>query len=223
MKTKIKTILTITVLLLINVLIATGCSPRKLEAQQISAPEPQRESQPVEDGTPAVYFTTRITPEGLMAAYTALGRAANGKVAVKIHTGEPGNRHFLSPALIKDLVQKVNGTIVEANTVYGGRRATAVAHYQVARDHGFTAIAPVVIMDESADISLPVSGGKHLKENFVGSRFTEFDFHIVLSHFKGHQMGGFGGALKNLAIGYASSAGKAWIHSGGKSKTRPWG
>ena len=225
MKTKIKTIFVIAVLLIITMLIAAGCSPRKLEAQQIAAPEPQAETQPTEvnDGRPVVFFTARINPEGLMAVYEALGREANGKVAVKIHTGEPGNRHFLSPALIKNLVQRVNGTIVEANTVYGGRRATAAAHYQVAQDHGFTAIAPVVIMDERADISLPVSGGKHLKENFVGSRFTEFDFHIVLSHFKGHQMGGFGGALKNLAIGYASSTGKAWIHSGGKSKTRPWG
>ncbi|MCL2243719.1 MAG: DUF362 domain-containing protein, partial [Treponema sp.] len=127
--------------------------------------------------------------------------------------------HFLKPDLIKDLVQRVNGTIIEANTAYGGRRASTAAHYQVAQDHGFTAIAPFVILDEKADISIPVTGGKRLKENFVGARFNEFDFHIVLSHFKGHQMGGFGGALKNLSIGYASTAGKNWIHTAGRSKT----
>jgi uncharacterized Fe-S center protein len=154
--------------------------------------------------------------------YNALNLEANGKVAVKIHTGEPGNPHYLKPALIKDLVQKVNGTIVECNTVAGGRRASTAVHYQIAKDHGFTAIAPVVILDEKTDISLPVSGGKHLKENFVGARVQEFDFHIVLSHFKGHPMGGFGGAIKNMSIGYASSAGKSWIHSAGKSKTTGW-
>ena len=170
-------------------------------------------------GTPNVYMTTAINPAGLMSAYKALGLEANGKVAVKISTGEPGNTHFLDPNLIKELVQKVNGTIIECNTAYGGRRASTAAHYQVAKDHGFTAIAPVVILDESADISIPVHGGKHLAENIVGARFGEFDFHVVLSHFKGHQMGGFGGALKNLSIGYASSSGKAWIHTAGKSKT----
>jgi len=181
---------------------------------QLSAPE---------NNIPVVYMTTSITPEGLLAVYNALGLRANGRVAVKISTGEPGNPHFLSPTLIKDLVQLVNGTIVECNTAYGGRRANTAAHYQVARDHGFAAIAAVVIMDERSEISIPVTGGKHLRENFVGARFNEFNFHVVLSHFKGHQMGGFGGALKNLSIGYASSAGKAWIHSGGKSKTNPWG
>jgi len=174
---------------------------------------------PAQNKNPKVFFTADISSAGLMKVYEALGLEANGKVAVKIHTGEPGNTHYLKPELIKALVQKVNGTIVEANTAYGGRRATAAAHYLVAHDHGFTAIAPVVIMDEKADISLPVTGGKRLTENIVGARFNDFDFHVVLSHFKGHQMGGFGGALKNLSIGYASSAGKNWIHSGGKSKT----
>jgi len=170
----------------------------------------------------AVYFTANINPAGLMAVYGALGLEAKGKVAVKIHTGEPGNTHFLSPSLIKNLVQKINGTIVECNTVPGSRRAGAAAHYQVAKDHGFTAIAPVVILDEKADISIPVSGGKHLKENFVGARLNEFDFQVVLSHFKGHPMGGFGGALKNMSIGYASSAGKSWIHSAGNAKNTGW-
>jgi len=154
-----------------------------------------------------------------MAVYEALGLEARGNVAVKISTGEPGNTHFLAPTLISDLVQRVGGTIVECNTLYGGRRASTAAHYQVARDHGFAAIAPVVILDERADVSIPVVGGKHLREDIVGARFGEFDFHIVLSHFKGHQMGGFGGALKNMSIGYASSAGKAWIHTAGRSRT----
>jgi uncharacterized Fe-S center protein len=167
-------------------------------------------------------MTTNITPAGLMAVYNALGLEANGKVAVKIHTGEPGNPHFLSPNLIKDLVQKVNGTLIETNTVAGSRRASTAMHYQVARDHGFTAIAPVVILDERAEISIPVIGGKHLKENYVGARINEFDFHVVLSHFKGHPSGGFGGAIKNLSIGYASAAGKSWIHSGGTSRTTGW-
>ena len=170
-------------------------------------------------GNPKVYFTVDISPAGLKAVYEALGLEANGNVAVKLHTGEPGNTHFLSPDLIKDLVQRINGTIVECNTAYGRRRASTELHYQVAIDHGFTAIAPVVILDERSDISLPVSGGKHLTENFVGARFNEFNFHVVLSHFKGHQMGGFGGALKNISIGYASREGKNWIHSAGRSRT----
>jgi uncharacterized Fe-S center protein len=174
---------------------------------------------PQRSGSPTVFFTSDISPAGLMAVYEALGLAASGNVAVKLHTGEPGNPHYLKPDLIKDLVQRVNGTIVETNTAYGGRRASTAAHYQVARDHGFTAIAPVVILDERADISIPVSGGSRITENFVGARFNEFDFHIVLSHFKGHQMGGFGGALKNASIGYASAAGKTWLHSGGRSRT----
>jgi uncharacterized Fe-S center protein len=186
---------------------------------QIPVTETTRPDDPAQSGDPAVYFTSDISPAGLMAVYEALGLSASGNVAVKLHTGEPGNPHYLKPDLIKDLVQRVNGTIVETNTAYGGRRASTAAHYQVARDHGFTDIAPVVILDERADITLPVSGGSRITENFVGARFIEFDFHIVLSHFKGHQMGGFGGALKNMSIGYASSAGKMWIHSAGKSRT----
>jgi uncharacterized Fe-S center protein len=172
--------------------------------------------------TPKVYFTKDISSAGLMAVYEALGLEASGKVAVKVHTGEPGNPHYLKPELIKDLVQKVEGTIVETNVAYGGKRSTAAAHYQVAKDHGFSAIAPVVIMDEKSDTALEVSGGKHLKENFVGARFNEFDFHIVLSHFKGHIMGGFGGAIKNTSIGYASAKGKTWIHTAGTSESG-WG
>lgn len=169
---------------------------------------------------PVVYMTNDISPQGLMAVYQALGREANGNnVAVKISTGEPGGNHFLSPDLIKDLVQSVDGTIVECNTAYGGRRAGTAMHYQVAKDHGFTDIATVVIMDEESEMSLPVANGTHLQEDIVGARFADFDFHVVLSHFKGHAMGGFGGAIKNLSIGYASSAGKNLIHTAGASRT----
>ena len=209
-----------TLLLLIIVLMSfTNCAA-KVDAQTAIENPSGNPQTPVEPGiTPNVYFTSDISPVGLMAVYQALGLEANGNVAVKLHTGEPGNTHYLKPELISGLVQRVNGTIVEANTAYGGRRASAAAHYQVARDHGFTAIAPVVILDERADISIPVVGGKHLTENFVGDRINDFNFHIVLSHFKGHAMGGFGGALKNLSIGYASSTGKNWIHTAGRSKT----
>ena len=172
------------------------------------------------DGTPVVYMTTDISPAGLMAVYEALGRQASGdNVAVKISTGEPGGNHFLSPDLIKDFVQTVDGTIVECNTAYGGQRASTALHYQVAEDHGFTAIAPVVIMDETDVMTIPVVGGTHLTEDIVGARFADYDFHVVLSHFKGHGMGGFGGALKNLSIGYASSSGKNLIHTAGASST----
>lgn len=173
-------------------------------------------------GPPRVYMTRDISSAGLMKAYEALGRKASGRVAVKLSTGEPGNLHFLDPKLIKDLVQEVNGTIVEANTAYGGRRASTALHYQVAKDHGFTAIAPVVILDEHGDIPLPVQNGKHLKNDLVGAHFKDYDFHMVLSHFKGHAMGGYGGALKNMSIGYASSKGKMLIHSAGASTTS-WG
>ncbi|MDR2924100.1 MAG: DUF362 domain-containing protein [Treponema sp.] len=198
-----------------------GCL--KAQAQTVVREEAQSDLPVLTGESPAVYMTGDINPAGLMAVYEALGLEASGKVAVKISTGEPGNTHYLAPDLIKGLVQRVNGTIVECNTAYGGRRASTAAHYQVAKDHGFTAIAPVVIMDEKADISIQVVGGKHLKEDIVGARFRDFDFHIVLSHFKGHQMGGFGGALKNMSIGYASSAGKSWIHSAGKSRSSMWG
>lgn len=169
-----------------------------------------------------VYMTRDISPAGLDAVYEALGREAEGKVAVKISTGEPGGNHYLKPALIGDLVKKVGGTIVECNTAYGGGRAATADHLKAAEAHGFTAIAPVDIMDADGETALPVKGGKHLTEDFVGSHFLNYDFTIVLSHFKGHAMGGFGGALKNISIGIASSAGKAWIHTAGKAKTDLW-
>lgn len=172
---------------------------------------------------PKVYMFKEISPENLVKIYEALGREATGKVAVKLSTGEPGGHNFLQPALIRDLVQKVKGTIVECNTAYGGGRADTENHLKAAKDHGFTAIAPVDIMDAEGEVALSVKGGKHLKEDFVGSHYLNYDFTVVLSHFKGHAMGGFGGAIKNISIGIASSAGKAWIHSAGKTKGNPWG
>ena len=177
-----------------------------------------------EEGTeaPVVYMTADISPEGLMAVYEALGREAAGEnVAVKISTGETGS-NYLRPELIGDFVQAVNGTIVECNTAYGGQRASTAMHYQLAEDHGYTAIADVDIMDENGSMTLPVEGGTVLTENYVGANLANYDFLVVLSHFKGHAMAGFGGAIKNLSIGCASSEGKAWIHSGGTGGSM-WG
>ncbi|WP_418697304.1 DUF362 domain-containing protein [Bacteroides sp.] len=165
--------------------------------------------------SPKVYYIKDITPENLVKIYEALGRPVKGKVAVKLSTGEPGGHNFLQPALIKDLVQKVNGTIVECNTAYGGKRGDTESHLKAAQDHGFTAIAPVDIMDADGEVELPITNGKHLKSDLVGKNYLNYDFTVVLSHFKGHAMGGFGGALKNISIGIASSKGKARIHSAG--------
>lgn len=169
---------------------------------------------------PKVYMYKEISSENLLKIYDMLGRKAEGRVAVKLSTGEPGNNNYLNPDLIKYLVHKVNGTIIECNTAYGGGRADTENHLKAAADHGFTAIAKVDIMDADGEVSLPVAGGKHLKEDFVGKNYPDYDFTVVLSHFKGHPMGGFGGAIKNISIGIASSAGKAWIHSAGKTKSQ---
>lgn len=183
--------------------------------QQNSVPSEDSET-PDNNNMPLVYMTTDISPERLMKAYKALNRVPAGKVAVKLSTGEPPASNYLDPALIKDVVQEVNGTIVECNTAYGGSRANTAMHMQVAKDHGFTAIADVDIMDAEGSTSIPVVGGTNLTENFVGSHFSNYDSFLVLSHFKGHAMAGFGGALKNISIGIASSDGKAHIHTGGK-------
>lgn len=177
------------------------------------------------DKRPAVYFIEEITPENLVRIYEALGRKAEGRVAVKVSTGEPGGHNFLQPTLIADLVHKVGGTIVECNTAYGGGRSDTENHLKAAADHGFTSIADVDIMDADGEVALPVKGGRHLKEDFVGLNYLNYDFTVILSHFKGHAMGGFGGAIKNMSIGIASSKGKAWIHSAGKTKNQNevWG
>ena len=168
---------------------------------------------------PKVYFIKDITSENLIKIYEALGRKAEGKnVAVKLSTGEAGNPNYLQPTLIKDLVQRVKGTIIESNTAYGGKRTNVADHMKVAEEHGFTTIADVDIMDADGQVELPVNGGKHLKVDIVGKDFMDYDFMVVLSHFKGHPMAGFGGALKNISIGIASPEGKAYIHSGGKTR-----
>jgi len=170
-----------------------------------------------------VYMTTEISPEGLMNAYEALGVELTGEnTAVKLSTGEPGS-NYLDPDLIKDLVQYVNGTIVECNTAYEGSRTETQMHYQVAEDHGFTDIADFVIMDEDGSVSIPVEGGTRMTENLVGAHFPEYDGFLVLSHFKGHAIAGFGGAIKNISIGMASQEGKCLIHTDGASHTSPWG
>lgn len=140
-------------------------------------------------------------------------------MAVKISTGKMGGHNFLDPNLIKVLVQKLNGTIVECNTAYAGKRMSSSDHCETIKAHGFTKIAPCDIMDEEAELEIPVNGGEHLKnKNIVGSHIKNYDSMLMLSHFKGHAMGGFGGALKNMSIGVASSNGKAWIHSVGRTK-----
>ena len=157
-----------------------------------------------------------------MAVYKALNWIPTGNVAVKLSTGEPLASNYLDPALIADVVHEVNGTIVECNTAYGGSRANTAMHYQVAEDHGFTAIADVVIMDENGSMTLPVIGGTRLTENYVGAHFADYDSFLVLSHFKGHSMAGYGGAIKNISIGIGSSEGKGHIHSGGTGGSM-WG
>ena len=168
-----------------------------------------------------VYFCPRITAENLVKVYEALGREAKGRVAIKLSTGEAGNPNHLSTDVIKKLVHLVDGTIVECNTAYDGRRNNVADHLQTAAEHGFTAIAEVDIMDAEGDVALPVRHGKHISVNHVGKNWLNYDFTIVLSHFKGHPMAGFGGALKNVAIGMASSHGKAWIHTAGASTAVP--
>lgn len=171
-----------------------------------------------------VYMTTEITPEALLEIYAAFGVSLEGdNIGVKLSTGEPPASNYLAPELIKDLVQSVNGTIVECNTAYGGQRTEAAMHYQVAEDHGFTAIADVVIMDENGSAIIPVEGGTQLTENYVGEHFDDYDGFLVLSHFKGHAMAGFGGAMKNISIGMASKEGKCLIHTAGASHDSPWG
>lgn len=162
-----------------------------------------------------VYFTRDISAQGLIKIYDALGVTLKGKVAVKISTGEPGGHNFLSPALIKPLVDRLQGTIVECNTAYEGKRFASQDHWQAIRDHGFAAIAPCDIMDEEGDIALPVNGGVRISQNYVGAHLRNYASMLMLSHFKGHAMGGFGGALKNMSIGIASSYGKAYIHGAG--------
>ena len=179
----------------------------------------------IPEGSSAVYMTTDISPEGLMKVYEALGVELTGdNIAVKLSTGEPPASNYLDPDLIRDLVEHVDGTIVECNTAYGGSRSETAMHYQVAEDHGFTTLGKgFVIMDEDGSMILPVNGGNQLKENYVGAHFGDFDGFLVLSHFKGHMIAGFGGAIKNISIGIGSQEGKNLIHTAGRSHTSWFG
>lgn len=168
------------------------------------------------DAVSTVYFTRNITPQSLCKIYRALNHPLIGNVGVKISTGEYGGHNYLKPELIKDLVEEVNGTILECNTAYKGSRNTSKAHWDTIKKHGFTKIAKVDLMDEFGEITIPVKNGYHLKENIVGKSITDYNSIIMLNHFKGHTMAGYGGALKNMSIGMASSRGKIYIHTSGK-------
>jgi uncharacterized Fe-S center protein len=166
-----------------------------------------------------VYFTSDISSESLIKIYQALGREATGRVAVKISTGEQGGNYYLHPELIGDFIKRIGGKIVECNTAYGGSRQETEKHRETIENHGFNTIGGVDIMDADGETSIPVpTGSKYLKDDIVGKNLLNYDFMVVLSHFKGHAMGGFGGALKNLSIGCASTNGKAYIHTGGKTR-----
>ncbi len=166
-----------------------------------------------------VYFTKKITPESIVRIYEQLGANLSGKVAVKLHSGEQGNQNYLRAEFVKPMVEHVNGTVVECNTAYGGARNTTEKHKKLLEEHNWNQYFHVDLMDEEGpDKILKIENGKILKENYVGENIENYDSMLVLSHFKGHPMGGYGGALKQLSIGCASSEGKAWIHSAGKSK-----
>lgn len=174
---------------------------------------------------PTVFFSREITPEKVLELYRALGRELPGRVAVKVHSGEEGNQNFLPPDLWKDVVKAVNGTVVECNTAYEGSRNYTEQHRRLLRKHGWSAAFDVDILDaEGPDLELPIPNGTVLKKDIVGRDIENYDSMLVLSHFKGHPMGGYGGALKQLSIGCASTAGKAWIHSGGTTadQTECW-
>ena len=166
-----------------------------------------------------VYYTKEITPESLVKIYEKLGVNLKGKVAVKLHSGEEGNQNYLRPEFARAIVEKVNGTVVECNTAYEGARNTTDKHKKLLETHGWTKYFDVDILDsEGPDKVLEIPSGKVIKEDYVGKNIDNYDSMLVLSHFKGHPMGGYGGALKQLSIGVASSAGKAWIHTAGKTK-----
>ncbi len=163
-----------------------------------------------------VYFSRTITPEKVLELYNMLGRELTGRVAVKVHSGETGNQNFLRPDFWKPIIHAVNGTVVECNTAYEGTRNTTERHLKTMEEHGWSKYFDVDLLDaEGPDLELPVRGGRRIHKNFVGKNLAKYDSLLVLSHFKGHPMGGYGGALKQLSIGIASSFGKAYIHGAG--------
>lgn len=172
-----------------------------------------------------VYFTRDCTSEAVVRLYRALGKELTGNVAVKVHTGEEGNQNFLTPAFWKPTVDLVGGTVVECNTAYGGARNETSKHQRLLKDHGWDALPFELLDAEGPDDVLPVRGGLQIHENYVGKAMKNYDAMLVLAHFKGHPMGGYGGALKQISIGTASTAGKCWIHSAGKTldQSEVWG
>lgn len=196
--------------LISGILLFGSCSSSKTEKSEDSTVTTDSVSQ-----LPTVYYIKDITPENLVKIYDALGRKAHGKVGIKISSGESSNSNHLDTALINNLVRVVNGTFIECNTAYEGNRNTADKHYAEAIKHGFLGID---IMDKDGTVELPVKDGYHLSKDIVGKNFMNYDFIVVLSHFKGHQMAGFGGALKNISIGIASTEGKSYIHSAGRTE-----
>lgn len=172
-----------------------------------------------------VFFTKEISPESLVKIYDAVGVSLKGNVAVKLHSGEEGNQNYVKPEFVKKIIDYVKGTVVECNTAYEGARNTSAKHKKLLEDHGWNKYFNVDLMDEvGPDKVLAIPNGKIIKENYVGKSIDNYDAMLVLSHFKGHPMGGYGGALKQLSIGIASSNGKSWIHSGGvlKDQTNLW-
>lgn len=164
-----------------------------------------------------VFFTKELTPEAVVELYKRLGVELPGKVAVKVHSGEDGNQNYLRPEFMRPMIEYVGGTVVECNTAYGGARNTTPKHIELMKKHGWFECFDVDIMDsEAPDVVWQIPNGKVIKENHLGRHIEDYASMLVLSHFKGHPMGGYGGALKQLSIGCASSAGKAWIHSGGR-------
>lgn len=171
-----------------------------------------------------VYFTSKISPESMVNIYEKLGVSLKGNVAVKLHSGEHGNKNYLRPEFVKAIVEKVNGTVVECNTAYEGERNTTEKHKKLMEEHEWTKYFNVDIMDaEGPDMELEIPNGVQIKKNYVGKNLANYDSMLVLSHFKGHAMGGFGGALKQLSIGCASSYGKAYIHGAGEAKESIFG
>ncbi|MBE5813287.1 MAG: DUF362 domain-containing protein [Clostridiales bacterium] len=173
-----------------------------------------------------VYFINEITPENVIKLYEKLDKKLSGKVAVKVHSGEKGNQNYLRPEFMKPMIEYVNGTVVECNTAYSGERNESKKHLELLKNHGWSEYFNVDLLDEEGpDLVLNIPNGKVIKENYVGKNIVNYDSMLVLSHFKGHPMGGYGGALKQLSIGCASSAGKSWIHSAGVTddQNKVWG
>ena len=165
-----------------------------------------------------VYFTKKITPESLVKIYKKINSPLTGNIAIKLHSGEDGNQNYLKPEFVKDLIDYVNGTVVECNTAYNGQRNSTNKHLKLLEKHGWNKYFDVDLLDEvDDDLVLDIPNGKVINKNYVGKNLTKYDSMLVLSHFKGHPMGGFGGALKQLSIGIASSRGKSYIHSAGKT------